>query len=114
MSLMRALARWSVVVAFCIAVVFAAAQPALDSAGKPAADAVTAGGSSGLQSRAAPEDRWFVAAGAAVAGVTVLKAAMSIPLSGIKLIPNGERLASSHALDASHPSPHLRSIPLLI
>ena len=112
---MRSLARWSVVVAFCSVVVFAAARPAIHAAGKaPIALAGAGSATSGLTAQPSPEDRWFVAPANAIAGAPSIKALFSTPSIGSTLSRSHTGPASTPALFAFRPPPHLRSIPLLI
>ena len=117
---MRFLARWSVVVAFCSAVAFAAVQPALHHANarRPSDSAShgtdAAGAPSGLKSQAAPQEVSYVGPGTAIVGSTVIKALLPSPSVVDRRAPNRSTSASSHALRAARLSLHLRSIPLLI
>ena len=116
---MRFVARWSVFVAFCSAVAFAAVQPALHrgnvrSLAASASRGTDATAPSGLKSQASPQDGSYIGPGAAIAGPTIVKALVASPSFGTGQIPNRAGIATSHALRAPRLSPHLRSIPLLI
>ena len=117
---MRVVARWSVVLAICSAVVFAAAQTAWHHAGarrladSPSAGTDAPGASSGFTSEATPQESSYIGPGTAIVGSTVIKAVASSPSFVTNRTPNRVGSASAHALRASRLSPHLRSIPLLI
>jgi hypothetical protein len=113
---MRFVARWSVVVAFCSAVVFAAARPALETIGARQTDflAATAAPSSGLKAQPPPENRWFVAPAPTIAGPTILKAFVSALSAVASFIPRPAAQPSSQPSRTYRQPQHLRSIPLLI
>jgi hypothetical protein len=117
MTAMRFLARWSVVLAFSVAVLVAAAQPAWEQGARsaaPGASSDAAGSSSGFTSTPAPERPTFIGPGGALQGSTVINAFVPSQSFAAWHLPNRATAVSSPALQAHRLSPHLRSIPLLI
>lgn len=117
MASMRSLARGLVVIAFFCTVVCAGAARVFDHAAPQAsaAAASTDGASSGFKSTPAPEKPAYIGPGVAFSGSTLTNALVLSPSSLVVWrLPSRATSASSQALHASHVSPHLRSIPLLI
>jgi hypothetical protein len=118
MAAMRFLARWSLVRAFCAAVVGAAVQPVLGHGARGVASAATtadaAGTTSGFTSTPAPEKPAFIGPVVAMSGPTIVGAIVASQFLIAWRLPGRESAAFSPALRAPRLAPHLRSTPLLI
>jgi len=115
---MRSLARWSILISFCVAVVVAAVQPAWGRGPHRIASDIAStdapATASGFKSQPAPEKPAYIGPGVAISGSTLINALVPPPSLAAWRLPSRTAAAWSSALHASRVSPHLRSIPLLI